>query len=174
MSDGGIFTYGDAVFDGSTGSMHLNAPIVGMASTPNGGGYWLVASDGGVFSFGNAQFFGSDPGHGITTAAVGMVRSQSGGYTVILANGQVATYQSTLSIATTSLGQITQGQQPDIQLDATGGTGAYTWSVTGASPPSGLSLSASGVLSGLATAPSSSPFTVWVHDRHRSSSKRHR
>ena len=34
--------------------MHLNAPIVGMASTPTGQGYWLVAADGGVFSYGDA------------------------------------------------------------------------------------------------------------------------
>ena len=27
-----------------------NAPIVGMATTPNGKGYWLVANDGGVFA----------------------------------------------------------------------------------------------------------------------------
>ena len=31
-SDGGIFSYGDAVFYGSTGAMALNKPIVGMAS----------------------------------------------------------------------------------------------------------------------------------------------
>ena len=31
----------------------------GMAATPDGGGYWLVAADGGVFSFGDASFFGS-------------------------------------------------------------------------------------------------------------------
>jgi hypothetical protein len=30
-----------------------------MATTPSGGGYWLVASDGGVFSFGDATFHGS-------------------------------------------------------------------------------------------------------------------
>ena len=30
-----------------------------MAPTPNGKGYWLLASDGGVFTFGNARFFGS-------------------------------------------------------------------------------------------------------------------
>ncbi len=30
-----------------------------MASTPDGGGYWLVASDGGIFSFGDAPFEGS-------------------------------------------------------------------------------------------------------------------
>ncbi|HKN38143.1 MAG TPA: hypothetical protein VJ456_03425, partial [Acidimicrobiia bacterium] len=33
-ADGGIFSYGDARFFGSTGSLHLNQPIVGMAPTP--------------------------------------------------------------------------------------------------------------------------------------------
>ena len=41
-------------FYGSTGALHLNQPIVGMAATPDGGGYWLVAADGGIFSFGDA------------------------------------------------------------------------------------------------------------------------
>ena len=54
-SDGGIFTFGDASFYGSTGAIHLNQPIVGMAATPDGGGYWLVASDGGIFTFGDAS-----------------------------------------------------------------------------------------------------------------------
>ena len=31
-SDGGIFNYGDANFFGSTGSIVLNKPIVGMSS----------------------------------------------------------------------------------------------------------------------------------------------
>ena len=42
------------LFHGSTGSLTLNKPIVGMAATPDGQGYWLVASDGGVFAFGDA------------------------------------------------------------------------------------------------------------------------
>ncbi len=58
-SDGGIFNYGDATFYGSSGSIHLNRPIVGMAATLSGHGYWLVASDGGIFSYGDAQFYGS-------------------------------------------------------------------------------------------------------------------
>ena len=58
-SDGGIFTFGDAGFFGSTGNLVLNKPIVGMAPTPSGRGYWLVASDGGVFTFGDAGFYGS-------------------------------------------------------------------------------------------------------------------
>ena len=37
-SDGGIFSFGDAAFYGSTGSIHLNQPIVGMAATPTGQG----------------------------------------------------------------------------------------------------------------------------------------
>ena len=45
-SDGGIFNYGDAGFDGSTGATPLNKPVVGMG-VPTSGGYYLVASDGG-------------------------------------------------------------------------------------------------------------------------------
>ena len=58
-ADGGVFTFGSAGFYGSTGSMKLNKPVVGMAPTPDHRGYWLVASDGGVFAFGDAGFYGS-------------------------------------------------------------------------------------------------------------------
>jgi cell wall-associated NlpC family hydrolase len=58
-SDGGVFTYGDTRFYGSTGAIRLNQPIVGLAPTPSGQGYWLVASDGGVFTFGDGGFYGS-------------------------------------------------------------------------------------------------------------------
>ena len=42
--------------------MALSQPIVGMAATPAGHGYWLVASDGGIFAFGDAGFYGSTGG----------------------------------------------------------------------------------------------------------------
>jgi beta-xylosidase len=58
-SDGGIFSFGNQQFCGSTGGTTLNRPIVGMARTRSGGGYWLVASDGGIFAFGDARYFGS-------------------------------------------------------------------------------------------------------------------
>jgi hypothetical protein len=51
--------FGEAEFHGSTGAMALNQPVVDMAPTADGGGYWLVASDGGIFSFPNAAFLGS-------------------------------------------------------------------------------------------------------------------
>src|ERR1019366_8075367 len=44
-SDGGIFDFGAAAFEGSTGGVTLNRPIAGMASTPSGNGYWLGAPD---------------------------------------------------------------------------------------------------------------------------------
>jgi hypothetical protein len=61
-SDGGIFAFGDARYEGSTGGVHLARPIVGMATTPDGGGYWLVAADGGIFAFGDARYEGSTGG----------------------------------------------------------------------------------------------------------------
>ncbi|MGC8463314.1 MAG: hypothetical protein ACP5P9_06560, partial [Acidimicrobiales bacterium] len=58
-ADGGIFAFGDAAFYGSMGGHPLNAPIVGITATPDGGGYWEVAADGGIFAFGDAAFYGS-------------------------------------------------------------------------------------------------------------------
>jgi hypothetical protein len=54
-----VFAFGDAGFFGSMGGVRLNEPVVSMASTSDGQGYWLVAADGGVFSFGDAAFLGS-------------------------------------------------------------------------------------------------------------------
>ena len=71
-SDGGIFSFGDAAFHGSMGGKPLNKPIVGMAATSDGLGYWLVASDGGIFNFGDAGFFGSAGGTPLNKPAVGM------------------------------------------------------------------------------------------------------
>jgi hypothetical protein len=71
-SDGGIFTFGDATYFGSTGAIHLNQPIVGMAATPDGAGYWLVASDGGIFTFGDAPFLGSTGGQVLNKPIVAM------------------------------------------------------------------------------------------------------
>jgi hypothetical protein len=61
-SDGGIFTYGDAPYRGSTGAMTLAKPVISIMRAP-GNNYWLVASDGGIFSFG-APFYGSAGGSG--------------------------------------------------------------------------------------------------------------
>nr|MDP9334559.1 hypothetical protein [Actinomycetota bacterium] len=71
-ADGVIFAFGDAKFYGSTGAITLNQPIVGMAATPSGNGYWFVAADGGIFSFGDAKFHGSTGSIVLNQPIVGM------------------------------------------------------------------------------------------------------
>ena len=92
-TDGGVFSFGNAQFHGSTGGMALNKPIVGMAATPDGGGYWLVASDGGVFSFGNAPFHGSTGGMALNKPIVGMAATpDGGGYWLVASDGGVFSF----------------------------------------------------------------------------------
>ncbi len=67
-----MFSFGDARFFGSASSLRLNAPIVGTASDPLDGGYWLVASDGGVFAFGHAPFYGAATELLLSTRIVGI------------------------------------------------------------------------------------------------------
>ena len=67
-SDGGIFSYGDANYYGSTGGITLEQPITAMAATPTGKGYWLLGIDGGLFSFGDAVYLGGLGGQGVTSA----------------------------------------------------------------------------------------------------------
>jgi hypothetical protein len=92
-ADGGIFTFGDAQFYGSTGAIHLNQPIVGMAATPDGHGYWLVAADGGIFTFGDAQFYGSTGAIRLNQPIVGMAATPDGhGYWLVAADGGIFTF----------------------------------------------------------------------------------
>jgi hypothetical protein len=101
-SDGGIFAFGNATYYGSipgiglapAGSLspkRLNAPIVGMVPSADGGGYFMVAADGGVFTFGDAKFAGSCPGiGGCSGAAVAVMPDASGnGYWLVTATGHV-------------------------------------------------------------------------------------
>ena len=68
----------------------LNEPIVGMAATHDGKGYWLVAADGGIFNYGDAAFYGSAGGDNLPDWVVGMVASpDGGGYLMATANGVV-------------------------------------------------------------------------------------
>ena len=88
--DGGIFAFGDSPFSGSTGGMHLNQPIVGMASNPVGTGYWFVASDGGIFAFGDAKFRGSTGAMKLNKPIVGMATTPNGrGYWLVASDGGI-------------------------------------------------------------------------------------
>jgi hypothetical protein len=69
------------------GGKPLDKPIVGIATTPNEGGYWEVASDGGIFAFGNAPYRGSTGGVALVAAVVGMSSPSQSGYWLVAADG---------------------------------------------------------------------------------------
>jgi hypothetical protein len=56
---GGASNFGSAYFSPAAGD------VVDMASTPNGQGYWVVASGGYVRAFGDAKSYGDPPAIGV-------------------------------------------------------------------------------------------------------------
>ena len=73
--------------------MRLNKPIVGMAATPDGKGYWLVASDGGIFNYGDAAFYGSHGSMPLNKPIVGMAATPDGkGYWLVASDGGIFNY----------------------------------------------------------------------------------
>jgi hypothetical protein len=92
--DGGVFAYG-AGFFGSMAGHPLSAPIIGIAPTKTGKGYWLVGADGGVFCFGDAAYHGSAPANpswGIGTklnpvVGIALDESKANGYVLIADSG---------------------------------------------------------------------------------------
>jgi ligand-binding sensor domain-containing protein len=91
-TDGGIFTFGDAVFHGSMGNKKLNKPVNGLVPTQNGKGYWLVASDGGIFAF-NAPYRGSMGGRHLNKPIIGMVR-YGNGYLMVGSDGGIFSFSN--------------------------------------------------------------------------------
>jgi ribosomal protein L24E len=106
-ADGGVFSFGNARFHGSTGSLRLAAPMRSMAAAANGNGYWLVAADGGIFAF-NVPFKGSLPGMraGLGTPYVPTVRMRgirsSDGYYLVTADGGVYAFGAAKSFGSSS------------------------------------------------------------------------
>jgi hypothetical protein len=86
----GVIPFGNASYYGSPANITLASPVVAMASTPNGGGYWMVAADGGVFNYGNAGFFGSAGNLHLYAPIVAMAATPTGnGYWLVAADGGV-------------------------------------------------------------------------------------
>ncbi len=99
-ADGGIFTFGDATFQGSMGGVKLAAPVVGMIAF--GTNYEMVGADGGVFTFppGSPIFHGSEHGSlpaGIT--AVGIAETSTGaGYWIANSSTPAANFGDAQSL----------------------------------------------------------------------------
>jgi len=70
-SDGGIFSF-DAPFLGSPVGTGLAQPVLGMVSTTDGSGYWVLGTGGALEGFGSAGNYGSMGGTPLNRPMVGM------------------------------------------------------------------------------------------------------
>jgi Beta-lactamase enzyme family len=120
---GDVFNYGAAPNVGSLAGRQLDAPIVGVAATPDGGGFWLVASDGGIFSFGDAHFFGSTGGIRLNQPIVGMAATpDGGGYWLVASDGGIFNYGDARFFGSTGAIRL---NQPIVGMAATPDGGGY-------------------------------------------------
>ena len=76
-----------------------------------------------------------------------------------------------VTVATGALPGGAVGESYSAALAASGGDGTFSWSLTGGSLPSGLSLNTSGTISGTPSAAATSSFTVQVTSAGQTSSK---
>ena len=134
-SDGGLFAFGDAGFYGSMGGLPLTQPVVGIAATPDGRGYWEVASDGGIFAFGDAHFYGSTGGPSTSTARSWPwppppTARATGWWPPTAASSPSVTPTSTARWAVSTL------NQPIVGMAANGSRGYWLVAADGASSPS--------------------------------------
>jgi hypothetical protein len=89
---------GDTPTFGDPSGLALEGPLVSIASTPTGNGYWLAAGDGGVFAYGDAPWFGSIPqvlpaGVSLREPIVDLIAHGSGrGYWLVASDGGVFAY----------------------------------------------------------------------------------
>ena len=104
-SDGGVFAFGDARFEGSCpgiGGCPGGSGIADVMAEATGNGYWVVSYTGDVHAFGEATNYGGAAqyltnGAGYLTNSAGEVLSAvstpSGhGYWVLVSNGEVYTF----------------------------------------------------------------------------------
>jgi hypothetical protein len=94
-SFGRVLAFGDFPDHGDLAGDVLDRPVVGMAATPTGAGYWLVASDGGIFAFGDASFQGSMGGLPLAQPIVGMAATPTGpGYWMVASDGGIFAFDA--------------------------------------------------------------------------------
>ena len=103
-SSGTVVPFGDAKWLGDASGLGLHGVgwppfgsfipyFAGIASTPDGGGYWLVGIDGGVFAYGDATFYGSMGGTPMNAPISGIARTSDGhGYWLVALDGGIFSF----------------------------------------------------------------------------------
>jgi hypothetical protein len=77
----------------SDASASPNSYAVGIAATPDGGGYWIAYSDGAVSAHGDAQMFGSIIGNDLNAPITEIVSTPSSmGYWLVAADGGIFSF----------------------------------------------------------------------------------
>jgi len=91
-SDGGVFAFGDAQFEGSCpGIGGCSGAAVAVMPDASGNGYWLVTQTGNVYTFGDATYYGAPGNNGSPVTSA--VRTPDGrGYWILNANGTVTNF----------------------------------------------------------------------------------
>ena len=133
-SDGGIFAFGDAPFEGSLGASPPTSSIAYMAATPDNDGYWLVSQDGTVYAFGDASNYGSV--QGASAPATSLAATPSGGYWVLTADGAVHPFGDASNFGSPATGPVAPLSLPNgppSQPSGSDGSGIAGGSVSGGS-----------------------------------------
>ncbi len=189
-SRGQVFAFGKARYYGSEAGKRFRGEIVGIVGTPDGKGYWLISSIGVRFPFGDAHLYRyrstklqkltgrASVRHlrgKIVGVAVAKLRAAKPGSTTAPSTNPAATTPTTTSVAGgSSLGALTVTSTSlpvaadpypySATLAASGGTPSYAWLLVSGSLPPGLSLQASGAISGTPTQTGTYPIIVEVTD----------
>jgi Domain of unknown function (DUF4232) len=124
---GGVTVFGNAVSFGAATTSQLHAPIVRMATTRDGKGYWLASADGGVYTFGDGKFFGSMGGKALNEPIVGIAATpDGGGYWMMAADGGIFTFGDAHFFGSTGGSALAE---PIVGMAATPHNGGY-WFVS--------------------------------------------
>jgi hypothetical protein len=122
-SDGGVFAFGDAKFEGSCpGIGGCSGSAVAVVPDASGNGYWLVTATGHVYTFGDAAYYGA-PGQQSTPVTSAVRTADGKGYWILFANGTVDAYGDATNMGA-PVGQ-TGGFNPASAIFATSDGGGY-------------------------------------------------
>ena len=163
----GSLTITTASLPDAAANQPYSASLMGSGGTPP---YtWSVAPalpNGLSLDSASGSISGTPTTQGTTTHAFSLHDNSVPAQTVSQTlNLTVAPPAAALTITTTSLPNGTVGQPYSRPVQATGGTGAFTWTISAGTLPANLNLDPStGVISGTPTAPGTSSFTVRVAD----------